>query len=71
MPKQPDKAGRGAGGRREPRRYVSIRVNPELLNEDDVDYLYCLQHKQDPSFTLDEFLNRLGYDLVRRSKKAS
>lgn len=71
MPKPPAKKERIAKAEKKPKRYVNIRINPEVLSQDDVDYLYCLQHKDDPSYTLDELLKRLGYDVVRRSKKAS
>lgn len=52
-----------------PKRHITLRINPEHLTEDELDYLYYLKHKNDPSYTFDELLNRLGYEVVAKSKK--
>ena len=52
-----------------PKRYITLRINPERLNEDELDYLYYLKHKDDPTYTFDELLKRLGYEVVGTGKK--
>ena len=52
-----------------PKRLITLRINPEHLTEDELDYLYYLKHKNDPNITFDELLNKLGYEVVAKSKK--
>lgn len=43
---------------------MTIRVNPDHLSEDESDYLYYLKHKNDPTYTFDDLLTKLGYEMV-------
>lgn len=61
MPKQPSPKKRTKpAGKAQAKRCVTVRIDRDVLTEDDVD-----------SYTLDEFLSRLGYDMARPRKKAS
>jgi hypothetical protein len=44
---------------------LTIRLNPKELSEDELEYLYYLQHRHERRYPMDQVMQEAGYAVER------